>query len=81
MVNTFLRGTGRQRENVLSAHGEITLLFKQMIDDVERNQANQVRSDIYGIPWRFVTFRSQYIHTASAKALLPCRVGHLFLFP
>ncbi|KXZ47359.1 hypothetical protein GPECTOR_36g81 [Gonium pectorale] len=46
-IRTFLRGSGRQRENVLSAQQEITLLFKQMIDDVERNQAAQVVDPTY----------------------------------
>ncbi len=41
-VSTFLRGTGRQSERVLSAQQDIGLLFKQMVEDVERNQATQV---------------------------------------
>ncbi|GFR52700.1 hypothetical protein Agub_g15327 [Astrephomene gubernaculifera] len=46
-VSTFLRGSGRQRENVLSAQQEITLLFKQMVDDVERNHGSQVVEPTY----------------------------------
>lgn len=42
-VSTFLRGTGRQSERVLSAQQDIGLLFKQMVEDVERNQATQAR--------------------------------------
>ncbi|PNW74089.1 hypothetical protein CHLRE_13g584901v5 [Chlamydomonas reinhardtii] len=47
MISTFLRGAGRQRDNVLSAQQEISLLFKQMVDDVERNAATQVTDPTY----------------------------------
>ncbi|KAG2452271.1 hypothetical protein HYH02_003295 [Chlamydomonas schloesseri] len=47
MISTFLRGAGRQRDNVLSAQQEISLLFKQMVDDVERNAATQVSDPTY----------------------------------
>lgn len=46
-VSTFLRGTGRQSERVLSAQQDIGLLFKQMVEDVERNQATQVIDPTY----------------------------------
>ncbi|EFJ50232.1 hypothetical protein VOLCADRAFT_116951, partial [Volvox carteri f. nagariensis] len=47
IVNTFLRGSGRQRDTVLTAYQDVTLLFKQMIEDVERNQATQVTDPTY----------------------------------
>ncbi|GLC73394.1 hypothetical protein PLESTF_001370600 [Pleodorina starrii] len=47
MVSTFLRGGGRQRESVLAAYQDVTLLFKQMIEDVERNQGTQVIDPTY----------------------------------
>ncbi|GIL75629.1 hypothetical protein Vretimale_15152 [Volvox reticuliferus] len=47
VVNTFLRGSGRQRDAVLSAYQDLMLLFKQMIEDVERNQATQVIDPTY----------------------------------
>ncbi|KAG2497180.1 hypothetical protein HYH03_004769 [Edaphochlamys debaryana] len=47
MVSTFVKGYGRQRDNVLNAQAEITTLFKQMVDDVERNHATQVIDPTY----------------------------------
>ncbi len=50
-VSTFLKGTGRQRESLLGAQEELSLLFKQVVDDVERNNGTQVRGPRWGSLW------------------------------
>lgn len=41
-VVTFVRGTGKPDDSILRAKDEVAQLFRQMIDDVERNHATQV---------------------------------------
>uniref|UniRef100_A0A7S3QKR7 Meckelin n=1 Tax=Dunaliella tertiolecta TaxID=3047 RepID=A0A7S3QKR7_DUNTE len=44
---TFLKGTGKPEEAMLAANDDVSALFREMINDVERNYATQVVDPSY----------------------------------
>ncbi|KAF5827901.1 Meckelin [Dunaliella salina] len=64
---TFLKGTGKPEEAMLAANDDVSALFREMINDVERNYATQVVDPSYPqlllqLPPEASTYNTVFVH-------------------